>query len=160
MSIPEHWPTHVKRRAGQFLALWKYYRYSRTLSEAAVPLVGPFLERAPLGRDDLLRGAALLSYWIASLEVLCEGWAELGLTDAAVDELLTPERRSTLRKYRHTVFHFQGDLEEPRIVALEADPPSVRWVFSLGEAFQAFFERHSDGIDVEHIRPWLFRPAV
>ena len=160
MSIPEHWPAHVRERARRFLALWKYYRFSRTLSETAVPFVQPIVEGAVQSRDDKFRGIALISYWIASLEVLCEGWDHLRLTDPAVDKLLTDEHRAILRNYRHTVFHFQADLDEGRIGALVASPSAAAWVFALGDAFQTFFDRHSEAIDVDRLRARLFAPAA
>jgi hypothetical protein len=160
MPIPEHWPPHVRERARRFLALWKYYRFSRTLSESAVPFVELLFEGAPQSRDDKFRGIALISYWIASLEVLCEGWKDLVLTDPTVDELMTDDHRDTLRRYRHTVFHFQPDLDERRIGALAGSPDAMAWVFALGEAFQGFFEHHSEEIDVEHLGFWLFAPTA
>jgi hypothetical protein len=159
MPIPEHWPPHVQARARQFLALWKYYRFSRTLSESAVPFVQAFFDGASQSRDDRMRAIALLSYWIASLEVLCEGWTSLSLSDKDVDRLLTDERRKTLRDYRHTVFHFQEDLDEKRIIAFIGSRSAVGWVFAMGEAFQVFFEQHSEAINVDHVREWLFAPV-
>jgi hypothetical protein len=160
MSIPAHWPPHVRDRARRFLALWKYYRFSRTLSEAAVPFFKAHCAGVRHERDDTLRGIAYLSYWIASLEVLCEGWEELKLFGSAVDPLVTQDHRATLRRYRHTVFHFQADLDEKRIAALTTSSDVMEWVLALGEAYQDFFEHHADAIDVERIRPWLFAPAV
>ena len=159
MPIPTTWPTRAQDRARRFLALWKYYQFSRTLSESCVPFVGPIFDGQNVGRENKLRATALVTYWIASLEVLCEGWTELRLSDPIVDELLTESHRATLRKYRHTVFHFQADLDEARITALQGSLPAMKWVFDLGSAFQAFFDRHADAIDVESIRPWLFEDA-
>jgi hypothetical protein len=158
MPIPQHWPPHVQERARQFLALLKYYWFSRTLSESALPFVQTFSEGTPQSSGDKMRAIALLGYWIASLHVLCEGWTTLGLADTDIDGLLTDEHRNTLRSYRHTVFHFQADLDEKRIGALASSHDAVSWVFELGEAFQGFFERHSEAIDVEHVREWLFTP--
>ena len=141
------------------MALWKYYWFSRTLSEVCVPFVASFLEGKELSRDDKFRGITLVSYWIASLEVLCEGWKELGLSEPVIDGLLTESHRATLRRYRHTVFHFQADLDETRIASMAGSLEAMRWVFDLGSAFQAFFDRHTDGIDIDSIRSWLFESA-
>lgn len=159
MAIPTSWPPHVQQRARQFLALLKYYRFSQALSEAAVPFLSAGESGMLLNNDDRFRGAAFLNYWIASLHTLSEGWSELGLHDDAIGRLLTEERRKILRKYRNTVFHFQVDLEDVRIGALEAKPEVVAWVMALGDAFQNFFRHHDETIDVERIRPWLFRLA-
>ena len=156
MPIPADWPLSVRERARQFLALWKYYRFSRTLCEVCVPFVAPFLEGKELSRNDKFRGIALVSYWIASLEVLCEGWKRLGLSEPVIDGLLTESHKATLRSYRHTVFHFQADLDETRIAAMVGNLEAMRWAFDLGSAFQTFFDHHADGIDVDSIRPWLF----
>jgi hypothetical protein len=79
-----------------FLALWKYYRYSKTLGEAAVP----FLEAREAGkiisRDDALRAGAFLTYWCTSLHTVSEGWRELGLQDSAVDVLINDHHMDTL----------------------------------------------------------------
>ena len=159
MPIPDHWPPHVRKRARTFLALWKYYRFSRTLSEACVPFVAAHRAETPQNRDDAFRGIAFLSYWISSLEVLSEGWTDLGLKDSAIDPLLSAAHRETLRKYRHTIFHFQADLDEKRLMAMTQSHEAVGWVFDLAAAYQDFFEHHSESIDVEHIRSWLFAPA-
>jgi hypothetical protein len=158
MPIPDDWPAHARNRAAQFLALWKYYRFSRTLSESAVPYVERHAAGEELSTDDVLRGNALVGYWMASLCVLVEGWERLGLDDAAVSPLLTKHHLQTLQRYRHTMFHFQPSLDAPRILALEEDPKAIRWVFDIGEAFQHYFEPHGEAIHAERIRDWLFAP--
>jgi hypothetical protein len=72
-------------------------------------------------RDGTFRDIAFLNNWIASLHVLSEGWTKIGLTDPAIDPLLTEAHTGTLRRYRNTAFHFQPDLDDQRIGALEAD---------------------------------------
>ena len=159
MPIPEHWPPHVRKRAREFLALLKYYKFSRTLGESAIPFVQTFFAREPQSSDDKMRAIALVSYWIASLQVLCEGWDTLGLVDTDINLLLTDEHRRTLKSYRHTVFHFQADLDEKRIGALAGSHDEVGWAFALGHAFQVFFDKHSEAINVELLRDWLFERA-
>jgi hypothetical protein len=110
--------------------------------------------------EDTVRGSALLAYWISSLHVLAEGWGILGLTDPAVDQLLASAHVDALRRYRNVVYHFQLELNDPRFAALETSHEVIDWVLVLGGAFQDFFEHHSDAIDVEHIRLWLFAPAA
>ena len=158
MAIPESWPPLAKSRAAKFLSLWKYYRMSRALSEAAAP----YYQRQVSGDlhepHEMLRGTAFMSYWFASLQTLCEGWEELRLSDSAVDAQRTTDHLLLLKQYRHTVFHFQGNLEQARIVAFERNPDAIDWVLKLGEAFEEFFEPHTDAIQVERIREWLFAP--
>lgn len=156
MPIPDTWPADVQVRARKFLALWKYYRFSRTLSEYAVPHYEAHIRGSQRDHLEVLRGIALISYWIASLNTLVEGWTELKLSDPTIDSILSQEKRAVLKRYRNTVFHFQGDLDEPRIKALSTDGDVIRWVFQLGDAFQAFFDPHADGIKVSLIHPWLF----
>jgi hypothetical protein len=159
VPIPNDWPPHVQRRAREFLALWKYYRHARTLSEAAAP----YYEQRKAGVEhdplDVMRATTFISYSIASLHILTEGWQHLKLTDSTIDPLLTRDHVATLKNYRHTVFHFQADLDEKRIRALENDIEAVGWVLDLGAAYQDFFDPHTDAIQVERIRAWLFAPA-
>lgn len=158
MAIPATWPAHARTRAAQFLALWKYYRFSRTLSEAAVPFVERYAAGEEINAADVLRGNALVGYWMASLCVLAEGWAKLKLDDPDVSRLLTKRHLQTLQRYRHTMFHFQSDLDEPRIGALEKDSSAMKWVFDIGDAFQSYFDPHDEAIQVEKLRGWLFAP--
>jgi hypothetical protein len=159
MAIPSSWPEPVQRRASKFLALLKYYRMSRTLSEAAG---GYFAKQAAGALNDpaeVLRYGAFVSYWFASLQTVCEGWEELGLSDPAVDAQLTPNHLLVLKQYRHTVFHFQANLEQARIVAFERSHEHIGWAMALGDAFQQFFDPHLDAIQVDRIRAWLFAPT-
>lgn len=156
MPIPDSWPPHVKQRAEKFLALLKYYRMSRTLSEAAGPFYVRQIEGTLTDPQDILRGSALIAYWFASLHPLCEGWEALKCVDDAVDAQRTPEHLLVLKQYRHTVFHFQHSLTQSRILAFERSHDEIGWAMTLGEAFQHFFDPHLEVIDVERIRSWLF----
>jgi len=156
MAIPDSWPPHVKARATKFLALLKYYRMSRTLSEAAGPYYVRQVEGTLTDPQEILRGSALIAYWFASLQPLCEGWEALKLADDAIDVQRTPEHLLVLKKYRHTVFHFQDNLEQERILAFERSHDEIGWAMKLGEAFQQFFDPHLEVIAVERIRIWLF----
>jgi hypothetical protein len=156
MPIPQSWPLDVRTHARTFLALCKYYRFSRTLSEAAVPFVAAHYAGTLSDKHDTFRAIAFITYWIASLHVLSEGWQRLGLQDPGIDPLLSEEHLETLRRYRNTVFHFQADLDDPRVNALSGNPETVSWVFALGTAYQDFFRHHDETIDVERIREWLF----
>lgn len=138
------------------MSLLKYYRMSRTLSEAA----GVYFEREQKGAlddpGDILRFTSFLAYWFASLDTLREGWQSLRLYDASVDQQLTSEHVLVLTQYRHTVYHFQQNMDQARIAAFERSLEHVGWAMSLGEAFQEFFDPHLEAIQVERIRPWLF----
>ncbi|MBL8998725.1 MAG: hypothetical protein JNL44_15535 [Gemmatimonadetes bacterium] len=129
---------------------------SRTLSECAAPFYVAQNEGSLSDPNEIVRGSALISYWLASLETLREGWEELKLSDAAVDAQLTPEHLQLLKQYRHTVFHFQASLVQARIVAFERNHAAVGWAIELGTAFEEFFDPHLDAIQVERIRSWLF----
>ncbi|MEX2180716.1 MAG: hypothetical protein WD771_01615 [Gemmatimonadaceae bacterium] len=126
------------------------------MSEAAAPYYAERRAGIEHAAHDYFRAGTFISYWVASLHVLTEGWRELKLADPKIDELLTADHVETLKRYRHTVFHFQADLEEKRIHALEGSIETVEWVLALGTAYQDFFDPHNDAIQVELIRPWLF----
>jgi hypothetical protein len=141
------------------LALWKYYRYSRTLGEAAVPFLEARGASRFVSREDALRAGAFLTYWCASIHTVSEGWKELGLQNSEIDLLISDNHIDTLRRYRNTAYHFQADLGDSRISNL-AKPEPIAWVLALDAAYDAFFRHHDEAIDVERIRPWLFAPEA
>ena len=75
-----------------------------------------------------------MSYWYSGLFVVCEGWKELGLTDPAVDSLMTQDKFDLLRRYRNGTLHFQKDYLDDRFIDFCAAQSSVDWVRSLSSA--------------------------
>jgi phage/plasmid-associated DNA primase len=89
--------------------------------------------------------------------VLSDAWSDLRLKEARIDRLLTSEHLSVLKRYRNAVFHYQKDIHDSRVTDFTKSGP-VQWVMELGDAYQEFFDRHNEEIDVEAIRDWLFAP--
>jgi hypothetical protein len=95
---------------------------------------------------DALEGAGFIesflymSYWYAGLYVVIEGWKELRLSDAAIDEILQSSNVELLRRYRNGVFHFQCNYNDKRFEEFMArGDDAVTWVRRLNEQFGRFF---------------------
>jgi hypothetical protein len=84
-----------------------------------------------------------MSYWYSALNVVVEGWHELGCEDPEVDALLLSANVQHLKRYRHGVCHFQQTYLDKRFLELMASPDSVEWVRSLNTAFGRFFLRRN-----------------
>lgn len=81
-----------------------------------------------------------MSYWYGGLYVVVEGWRELKLSDAAIDQLLSSRNADLLRRYRNGVFHFQKKYYDERFTALIRDGEDVvDWVRTLNREFGRFF---------------------
>ena len=50
-----------------------------------------------------------MSYWYGALYVVVEGYYELRLNDATINQLLKSPNVSLLRRFRNGAFHFQAD---------------------------------------------------
>lgn len=58
-----------------------------------------------------------MSLWYATVYVVIEGWYEAKLADPQVDELLADEERVyKLKRFRHQVFHYQKEYDNPRLL--------------------------------------------
>lgn len=79
--------------------------------------------------DDAIHRDAYMSLWYALLAVVIEGWNDLRLSDAAVDELLRSPYVDKLRRYRNGVFHFQRRYWDARRTEfLMGGAESAAWV--------------------------------
>ena len=72
-----------------------------------------------------------LSYWLATLYVVVDGWRELGLASKPVDALLDPTRLELLRRYRNGVYHFQADYFDSRFANFLDSEDTVEWASAL-----------------------------
>ena len=54
------------------------------------------------------RAFMYLSYWLAGLYVVSEGWQELKLSDPEVDALLKSPHLEKLKRFRHGVCHLSN----------------------------------------------------
>lgn len=87
-----------------------------------------------------IRTRMYMSYWYAGLYVVIEGWRKLHLTDPAIDGLLDSPNVALLRRYRHGVYHFQKDYDDPRFIEFISEGEDVvSWVRSLNEQFGRYF---------------------
>ena len=90
------------------------------------------------------------SYWLASLYVVVEGWQELGLHDARVDQLLERAFVDLLRRNRNAVLHYQPEYLDRRVVELVASSQGegsgrARELHeALSEYFLRWFERRRE----------------
>lgn len=80
-----------------------------------------------------------MSYWYGSLYVVVEGWKQLALHDAKIDQLLRSTNVRLLKLYRNGVFHFQGNYFDDRFAQFMKSSDSVAWVRELHSEFGRFF---------------------
>jgi hypothetical protein len=81
-----------------------------------------------------------MSYWYAGLYVVIEGWKELHLSDAVIDEVLQSSNVALLKRYRNGVFHFQSDYDDKRFEEfMTQGVDTVTWVRRLNDQFGRFF---------------------
>lgn len=80
-----------------------------------------------------------MSLWYALLYVVVEGWKQLELADAQIDQLLESPNVELLRRYRNGVFHFQPEYLGPRLVGFVAEPGTPAWVRELNLQFGRYF---------------------
>jgi hypothetical protein len=82
--------------------------------------------------DDFL---VYLTYWLAGLFVVAEGWKELGANYPDIDNSLA-EHWDSLKRFRNAVFHFQpNDRKHMQFFEVER----FNWAKDLHEAWRAFF---------------------
>jgi hypothetical protein len=134
-------------REDQILALHRYYCWTTLMKrdfEAALlkgdhfptegqsPLMWPIKYMA--GEVGMY-----MSYWYGGLFVVCEGWQELGLSDAVVDALLDDPKLQILKRYRNGAFHFQKDYFDSRFMDFQTEQDSVGWFRDLSQALGHWF---------------------
>jgi hypothetical protein len=80
-----------------------------------------------------------MSYWYGGLYVVVEGWKELGLHDAKIDDLLASPNVDLLRRYRNGAFHFQRRYFDERFTDFMAGEDTAEWVRVLNRELGRFF---------------------
>ena len=79
--------------------------------------------------------------WYALLYVVIEGYQELDSEDARIDVLLANEDYvDALRRFRNSVFHFQKEPLNEKLLGFISVPESENWIRDLNTAFQEYFE--------------------
>ena len=77
-----------------------------------------------------------LSYWYSGLYVVIEGWQDLGLKDAEIDELLNSAFVDLLKRFQNGTFHFQRKYNDDRFTQFLAEgQAAVDWVRNLNRQF-------------------------
>ena len=91
-------------------------------------------------RHWLVKPFAYFSMWMAMLNVVCEGWAQLGLVDPTVESLIMEDRLRLLRRYRNGVFHFQKTYFDRRFTEfIERGDEIGDWADELHLSFSKHF---------------------
>jgi len=89
--------------------------------------------------------ASVLYYWYGALQVVKEGYDELGLRDEQVDGLLADTTKvAALKRCRNGIFHFQKKYFDERFTELMMEEDCVGWVRALTNAFGICIKRELD----------------
>jgi hypothetical protein len=91
-------------------------------------------------RSDWSRFHTYYSYWLSGLYVVCEGWRDLKLKDATIDDLID-KHVDALRIFRNGTFHYQ---RHPGKLLQFHNGPEIRlnWAEDLHAAFSRFFRQY------------------
>jgi hypothetical protein len=124
------------------VSLHKYYLWA-TYMAASLEKEWPTITRPTCWADPkALHAFMFMSYWYATLYVVTEGWKDLGLSDPAVDALLTEPHLALLKRYRNGVYHFQADYFDKRYQDfVDQGQAAINWVHKLHAAFTVYFTR-------------------
>ena len=81
-----------------------------------------------------------MQVFYALMHVVIEGYRELKLEDAAVDDLLKNEEMvDSFRCFRNAIFHFQKDPFSSKLVGFMEAEGSEKWAQELHSAFRSYF---------------------
>jgi hypothetical protein len=149
----------IERTEGYY-ALVRYFAWVHAMSEEAerhnrISAAAPPSESSgPLFEMESIKAGAFIGYWYAGLQVVVEGWRELGLREPAIDQMLDSPHATVLRRFRNGMFHFQRSLDDARFTDLmhEASDAHV-WTVRLSMAFRRFFTTLEQRPDL--LRAWL-----
>ena len=141
----------------EFSCLYRYFDWSERMlfhsEEFGEAAQGPHGAADP--RTPEFARFPYRAYWYAGTRVVVEGWNDLGLRDAEIDELLegSPHVES-LRRYRNGVFHFQSTYAESEPKFLEftdAGSESAEWIRRVTGAFRRWFSTYASRLDRQDI---------
>jgi len=100
-----------------------------------------FEKDSPIRLQEEFYAQMYFDYWVASLNVLVEGYEKLGLHDERVDALLDPSMRSVLRKYRGGIYHFREKYWDDDVLLLFRNKNAVQWCHTLNAALGKYMEK-------------------
>jgi hypothetical protein len=126
---------------GEIASLGRYFTWAQGMRvlffktvERAVREKMTIAHRSPEGLDAF----QYLSYWLAGLHVVVEGWDELRLRDERVDAILDDSgHRLLLRRFRNGVFHYQPSIFDERFTNVaNVSEEILPWCVELTDAFR------------------------
>ncbi len=82
-------------------------------------------------------------YWYSAMYVVIEGYRELGISNQAIDNLLSSDKVHALRLMRNATFHFQKDYLSHKIFEIMRHEDSVSWIRALTKAFSDYYIQKS-----------------
>ena len=80
-----------------------------------------------------------MGLWLGTLYVVVEGWQATKLSDPTIDQLLTSNHVSALRRFRNWLFHFQKRYLDERFKILTKSPEVIDWAVTLMHEFERYF---------------------
>jgi hypothetical protein len=130
-------------------ALHRYFLWANRmrahLLQSGVPPTETLARRAWLQR-----AFPYAATWLGFLQVLTEGWAELRLDDATIDELMRSPNVTLLRRFRNGAFHFQRTYYDARFLEFLRDPTEpLAWATTLHNAFGDWFLRRARALGIQ-----------
>jgi hypothetical protein len=98
----------------------------------------------------LIKPFMYMCLWFSLLFVVVEGYRDLGLSDPAIDAMLTSPHVEVLRRFRNGALHYQRDYFDRRFRDFMGGP-AMEWAHDLHTAFSRFFLRwfEEHGMQVE-----------
>jgi hypothetical protein len=102
----------------------------------------PEVKLDQLGSPEVNKLLMYYSYWLAGFYVVIEGYKSLGLPDKSIDALLDSQNVAILKKYRHGVYHFQGQFLDQRFTGLWDEVHVIMpWLGELRTAAWSFHQK-------------------
>lgn len=89
-------------------------------------------------------GVYLTSYY-SSIYLIIEGWRDLKLSDAKIDELISSPYTDRLRLFRNATFHYQKEPISPKLLQFfgPKEDDTEKWINELYTEFGNYFKRNS-----------------
>ena len=127
----------------EIMSLHRYFIWADRMRVLALDLLGQGHGNAA----DALFLHPYFFYWYAGSYVVIEGWRELDLHDAVIDDLLSTKAYvEALRLHRNGAYQFQPTYFAEKVIGFVSEAGSAEWIHKLQQAFSswflAYFESH------------------
>jgi hypothetical protein len=116
---------------------------------------------SPADGKDIAPTWLWLRNWLASLNVLIEGWSRLKLSDPRIDASLSRLKQDgdlkVLKAFRNAVYHFEPDPVDSRFVQLlfvGTASGTVGRLMRLQDQFDSYFDKWATKTDLSGIGKW------